>query len=231
MKVTAISDLHGNLIDITEECDLICICGDISPLEIQKDHIKMTKWFFNDFYEWIMKLPCTLVILTPGNHDFWLYKFISSSKMYLWDKLEILIDDSTMFYSGNDDKWYNIYATPQCKDFGKWPYMPGNDTLTEYYSKIPENVDILICHDSPNINEVGMIHYDEPINNEGDTKVEAGNQYLAKAIIDKQPRYVFSGHIHSGNHNITKYNNTNLVNVSILDESYNIYYKPLTLDI
>ena len=160
MKVTAISDLHGNLIDITETCDLICICGDISPLEIQKDHIKMTKWFFNDFYEWIMKLPCTLVILTPGNHDFWLYKFISSSKMYLWDKLEILIDDSTMFYSGNDDKWYNIYGTPQRKDFGKWAQMPGNDTLEEYYSKIPSNIDILLCHDSPNINEVGTIHYD-----------------------------------------------------------------------
>lgn len=65
MKVTAISDLHGNLIDI-EPCDLLLICGDISPLEIQRDYIQMTKWIFNEFQEWIMKIDCPTIILTPG---------------------------------------------------------------------------------------------------------------------------------------------------------------------
>lgn len=63
MKVTAISDLHGNLIDI-EPCDLLLICGDISPLDIQRDYIQMTKWIFNEFQEWIMKIDCPTIILT-----------------------------------------------------------------------------------------------------------------------------------------------------------------------
>ena len=229
MKVTALSDIHGNLIDITEACDLICICGDISPLEIQKDYIKMTKWFFNDFYKWILKLPCERVILTPGNHDFWIEKFINTSKMYLWDKLEILINDSTMVYNSIDDKWYNIYATPICKDFGKWPYMPGNENLEKYYKKIPDNVDILITHDSPQIGKVGNIL--EDTNSFYPFGRPAGNEVLANIIFTKKPKYVLSGHIHSGCHDVNTYNNINLVNVSILDESYKIAYKPLTFEI
>lgn len=91
MKVTAISDLHGNLIDI-EPCDLLLICGDISPLEIQRDYIQMTKWIFNEFQEWIMKIDCPTIILTPGNHDFWFEKMINQSNTYLFNKLIILID-------------------------------------------------------------------------------------------------------------------------------------------
>lgn len=94
MKVTAISDLHGNLIDI-EPCDLLLICGDISPLDIQRDYIQMTKWIFNEFQEWIMKIDCPTIILTPGNHDFWFEKMITQPNTYLFNKLTILIDGET----------------------------------------------------------------------------------------------------------------------------------------
>lgn len=32
------------------------------------------------------------------------------------------------------------------------------------------------------------------------TPINAGNEVLAKAIIDKKPKYAFCGHIHEGNH-------------------------------
>ena len=109
MKVTAISDLHGNLINI-EACDLLLICGDISPLNIQKDYIQMTKWLFNEFYTWIINLPCDNIILTPGNHDFWFEKFINQKEIHLWNKLTILIDEEINIYSDLDDKYFVVYS-------------------------------------------------------------------------------------------------------------------------
>lgn len=228
MKITAVSDLHGNLIDI-EPCDILLIAGDISPLDIQKDYIQMTKWFFNDFYKWIMKLPCTEVFLVPGNHDFWFEKFIKDSTMNLWDKLAILINGYRLFYDSENDKLYKIFGTPYCKDFGNWPFMPGNDKLPELYDKIPEDIDILICHDSPLIGYVGNIM--EKADKTYPNGIPAGNKYLADAIFDKKPKYVLSGHIHSGDHELKDYDGIKCANVSILDESYNIAYKPLTIEI
>lgn len=230
MKITAVSDLHGNLIDI-EPCDILLIAGDISPLDIQKDHIQMTKWFFNEFYDWIQKIPCWNIILVPGNHDFWFEKFIKQSKMNLWHKLTILINDETTVYASNgyEHEEVRIFGTPYCKDFGNWAFMPGNDKLPELYDKIPEDIDIRICHDSPLIGYVGNIM--EKADKTYPNGIPAGNQYLANAIFDKRPKYVLSGHIHSGDHTLKEYVEVKLANVSILDESYNIAYKPLTFEI
>lgn len=220
MKVTAVSDLHGNLIDI-EECTVLLICGDISPLDIQKDYIQMTKWFFNDFYNWICNLPCEYVILTPGNHDFWFEKFIKDSTMYLWDKLSILINSTAEIFYGI--KHIKIFGTPYCKTFGNWAFMPGDSNLEELYSNIPEDIDILITHDAPNIGKIGnILEYDEK---------DASNKYLGDAIKVKKPKYVLCGHIHSGDHELKEIEGIRCANVSILDESYSINYKPLTFNI
>lgn len=156
MKVTAISDLHGNLIDI-EPCDLLLICGDISPLDFQRDYVQMTKWIFNEFQEWIMKIDCPTIILTPGNHDFWFEKIIKQSNTYLFDKLTILIDGEAKVYNSTDDKWYKIYGTPWCKQCGPWAYMTSHAELAKKYEKIPKDVDILITHEASNLAEVGSI--------------------------------------------------------------------------
>lgn len=59
------------------------------------------------------------------------------------------------------------------------------------------------------------------------TPINAGNEVLA--IIDKKPKYAFCGHIHEGNHWLLDAGET--ANVSILDDSYDINYEPLYLDI
>ena len=132
-------------------------------------------------------------------------------------------------YSGVDDKYYKIFGTPYCKDFGCWAYMPGNAILPSVYSTIPKDVDILMCHDSPQVGYVANImeHKSETYPN----GIPAGNIYLFDEIVEKKPKYVLSGHIHSGDHTLQEYAGTKYANVSILDESYSIKYKPLTFEL
>lgn len=73
-------------------------------------------------------------------------------------------------------------------------------------------------------------------------------KYVCAALTDeirrKKPKYALCGHVHTGNHNITacpvydyvfqedtKWTNVRVANVSILDESYSIYFKPLTFEL
>lgn len=67
---------------------------------------------------------------------------------------------------------------------------------------------------------------------------------LTDEIRRKKPKYALCGHVHTGNHNITacpvydyvfqedtEWTNVRVANVSILDESYSIYFKPLTFEL
>lgn len=73
-------------------------------------------------------------------------------------------------------------------------------------------------------------------------------QYCCAALTDeikrKKPKYALCGHVHTGNHNITacpvydyvfqeetEWTNVRVANVSILDESYSIYFKPTTFEL
>lgn len=239
MKITAVSDLHGNLITI-EPCDVLLICGDISPLEIQKDYIQMTKWIFNEFMDWINQLPCDKVFLTPGNHDFWFEKFCNTNmiNVFKYGKLEILINESRKYFckgATDEVEGITIYGTPACKRCGPWAYMYDTEELEEIYSKIPEDVDILMTHEASDFAEIGVTHLD------GDIKIPYHCYALTNAIKEKKPKYALCGHIHSGNHNLTavpifnEIDGSNslvrVANCSILDESYSVYYRPLTFEI
>ena len=75
MKVVAFSDNHGYLPKVSEfpECDVVCIAGDICPLEVQRDLVESISWFLLTFKPWAESLPCKKVIFVGGNHDFFLH--------------------------------------------------------------------------------------------------------------------------------------------------------------
>ena len=69
LKIIGISDTHGMLPKLPE-CDVVCHCGDFSPLEYQQDQTQMAAWFYLEFLPWLEKLPCKKFIMVAGNHDF-----------------------------------------------------------------------------------------------------------------------------------------------------------------
>lgn len=238
MKLIAISDLHGNLPVIEDDFDLMVICGDICPT-FSHGYQFQKEWLEDDFVSWINSLNFkdndSKVIFIGGNHDFFLERegkhtaimfntFVKPTNgrlIYLHNELYTF----QHFNENNEIKSYNIFGTPYCDIFGNWAFMRSEDILEKKFAEIPQNLDILLCHDSPKLKEIGTIH--DGIHQGTD----AGNKCLANEILKKKPKYVFSGHIHTGYHDLTEIDGIKLYNVSILNENYELVYYPLTLEL
>lgn len=236
MTVKVFSDCHGYLPNISSDFDLLLIAGDITPAEwgygskgVQWD------WLTNEFKKWVESLPFktrnSKLFIVPGNHDKVFENLTDAERLTLKSTLghhvEFLIhEEKTFEYLQNDEvKSIRIFGTPYCKMFGSWSFMKYDSFLEKAFAEIPENLDILITHDPPALNDLGKI-------TQGRQKgKEAGNEILAKYILEKKPKYVFSGHIHSGNHKFEEYEGIKMANVSHVDETYSPVYSVLTFEL
>ena len=247
IKVIAISDTHGDLPKIEEVFDLLLVGGDIAP---NFDHVRTYDregqrfWFQNTFVQWVVSLPFSdensKVVFIGGNHDFWLEEesgsFNTDGYSAIWpdviipcsNRLVYLYDQTYRFTKGGE--YIDVYGTPWCKVFGRWAFMIPDNKLELAFNNIPENVDILLTHDAPAIPPYGFI-------TEGNWAGEdAGNKPLAKAIMEKKPRWAVHGHIHSSPHEIGVVSHpdgtsTNIACVSYKNESYSPVYSPLVFEV
>ena len=227
MKICCLSDLHGTLLPVEDfnKCELVCICGDSVPLEIQANSRKTKKWLKNEFKSWCESLPCDKVIFIAGNHDLH-YNLAFMYENFPKDAKVTYLFHEKYIYTAKSGKEYSIFGTPYCKQFGYWAYMEDNETLDKLFSQIPEKLDILLTHDQP-YGFGDVLTEDVPWN----TGEHIGNKPLTKAVLEKQPNYMFTGHLHSTAHDCVMINNTKRYNVSINNERYNPIYDPLYLDI
>jgi len=218
MKILITSDLHGNFPNV-DNCDLFLICGDICPTTNHNRNFQ-EKWINSQLFPWLKSLSAKKIIFIAGNHDFW---FESKGKKLLSsiNKEDKIIYLRNSFY---EYKGIKIFGTPYCKQFGNWAFMRKSQILEEKYSMIPDDLDILLTHDAPMLNDVGSI-LDRP------TQCNVGNPILAKHILIKKPKYVFCGHIHSGNHELQNVNGTQIANVSLVNEEYQPVNKILEINI
>lgn len=225
IKVIVLSDTHGELLKIKENFDLMLICGDVCPAH---DHYYsfQEEWIKNDYCDWINSLPFnddnSKVVMIGGNHDFFLERAKKQDIERLTQKTNnrlVILKNELYEFEG-----LKIFGTPYCKRFGNWAFNLSDDALRTKYAQCPENVDIIISHDSPTINWLGEITQGWQFGK------NVGNVVLDELIERVKPKWFFSGHIHSGNHEISEYGVTKMANVSIKDEDYIPVYQPLMIE-
>lgn len=239
MKIVAISDLHGYLIDpdaLNKEghFDVLCICGDIIPLNIQSKAEESNNWFNNEFVEWCDKIDCDKIIFIAGNHDRYLEKMLIKNEYnahivsdYMnWSEKLVFLHDSSYVYK---DKWF--YGTPWCPNLYMWAFYGDPKELKEKFSNIPD-CDVLISH-TP-----GRHMFDTGTIMEYNRMEEVGSSELTEAVMNKKIGLWLCGHIHSGCHTLNTFENSDykccgmkVANVSLLNESYSPSYSPLFIEI
>lgn len=222
MKIAVLSDLHGILPGedfFEEDVEILMLCGDIFPLGVDQDLRRSELWLFGSFEPWCKSLPVEKIIWIAGNHDFYCEAREENLKSYFSEhgKITYLCNSGLTWISENSGKTYDIWGTPYCHKFGSWAFMRSPETLEKVYSDIPKNLDILLCHDAPlGVSDKVETRYDN-----------LGCPELRKAVLDKQPRYLFHGHLHTSNHGEERLRDTRVYNTSLVDESYSAIYKPL----
>lgn len=253
MKITAMSDLHGNLPEISGT-DLLIIAGDFSPLNIQQNNTLMEVWIRESLIPYFQKIPAKKIVLIAGNHDFvclgkninfWNFTYEYDFKLdFLQPLLREFKLEEKVSYLCNESVIYNdirIYGCPYVRGLNGWAFSNGDEL--DIYSKI-KKCDILVTHQPPlygGLDETFVISdknkksFASSNNNSNlKEKMKFGSESLLKRIKFIKPKYVFCGHIHEGNHNKVELINNNksttfMYNVSLLDEDYNQLFNPLEI--
>lgn len=231
MKVIGISDIHGHLPELPS-CDVVCISGDILPLSIQRNFVASWVWLLEHFTDWANKLDCKHVVIIAGNHD-----FIFSECSKLGQDMSVLWKDSPKIHYLQDTSieidGKLFYGTPWIPVLEGWAFYADSYQLEDLFNQIPD-CDVLLTHCPPMIGDAGKV-----LQSGYNYGRDFGCEELRKAIKNKKVNWVLSGHVHSGDHEVTNYycepNGTpheiNIVNVSIKDEDYKVTYKPFEFEL
>ena len=231
MKILSTSDLHGNLnaIDLTN-IDIALFAGDIAPLRniTSWDAYDQLKWVNTKFKEWCESWPNTKIVFVPGNHDFFpIIKERYGYKLHS-KKLDVkLASNATMLIDSLIDiDGIKIYGTPWVPIIShRWAFEAEHDRLDQKFLLIPENIDILLTHTPPRFNNIDVsLQY-------GLDSEKFGSHELANIIFVKKPKLCFCGHIHSGDHEMNMLGSSKVWNVSRVNESYDIAYEPLVIEL
>ena len=229
MKIMVTSDLHGNLEGLDPKgADLVVIAGDIAPLRGRGSwHVnKQREWINTQFREWTESYSDIQFVVIPGNHDFFPIAHLLFKGMGFDWKYDFSPNVRFLSDAGTEIDGVSFYGTPWVPIISySWAFEGEPDKLKRWFSKIPDKVDVLITHSPPRIPGSDV---DRSLQTQSE---HFGSPELTESIIAKHPRFVFCGHIHTGQHGCIDFESSRIYNVSRLDERYEIAYEPTWVEI
>ena len=207
---------------------MVVLAGDIAPLRGRGVwHINdQKKWINKRFREWTSSYPDIKFVVIPGNHDFYpiahiLFKGVGIDWGFDFSPNVHFLGDE-----GTEVDGLKFYGTPWVPIISySWAFEGEHDTLVKWFSKIPSGIDVLVTHSPPRIPDSDI---DRSLQTDSE---HFGSSELAAAIRKKRPRFVFCGHIHTGQHGGVDFGTSRIYNVSRLDERYEIAYEPTWVDV
>ena len=262
MKIAAFSDPHGeDIIDLVPECDVLCICGDISPNDAPHTIDGQRAWYRDVGVKDLLgyRSKAKHVVFIAGNHDRFLYSCHLNGqndaevRAMLPDGIHYLDGESVVIdgvkFHGNP--WSNcpFWAEP---GGAVWNFASKNqEFLAAMYKDIPGDVDVLLTHGPAFgfcdcILDQGVVNLAAEKYGDSLKAEHLGCRELAQRILTmsgdapplKRLKHVLSGHIHSASHEPERkrpFGGNHEIEfrcVSILDEQYELgRYKPLELEL
>lgn len=217
MRIVAASDLHGHLPAIPP-CDLLILSGDIAPdcghPFDPSNPYRQLRWFGETFAPWLHSVQAEEIVATGGNHDFALQRMRRLLPELHW---HLLMDDGVELFG------LKIWGAPWIKDLPGWAFSLNEEQLEARWSRIPDDTDILVLHGP-------AYGYGDEIktasNGKGrPTPQRVGSTSLLPVIDRIQPKLVTAGHIHEDKGEWRR-GKSLLVNVAIVDDTYQVAYHP-----
>ena len=219
MKIVAIADthemhreLHVPKGDILIHAGDITMTGDLGALL--------------DFNDWLADLPHAYKIVIAGNHDRLLgQNWTLGLKMFTNG---IYLQNSGVVIEG-----IKIWGSPYTPAFQgmraglTFYHTRDGRSMKRIWAGMPRGLDILVTHGPP----LGVLDEVRRGFDQGFEVEHCGDGMLAAKVIQKKPKYHIFGHIHPQHGKFVSDYGTTFINASVVNEKYNIVYKPMVFNI
>lgn len=207
MRIVCISDLHSSKQSFSvPDGDVLIIAGDICGYGCLDE--------LEDFDNFLSNLPHKHKLLIAGNHD-WPFARVEPEQSKMLVKNAIYLEDSGIEIEG-----IKFWGSPWQPFFCGWAFnLPRGPELAEVWTKIPENIDVLITHTPP----YGIL--DKLYDGES-----VGCEELSEALKRIKPRVHVFGHIHES-YGVLEQGGTIYVNASLNNGYYQLVNAPIVVDL